>query len=199
MVALCDDIRGTLDERRVDSHLAGDPLDVLQRHPPGGLTDEDKVRLLQAIRDATAMHGTANVSNTGLEWTSPRSETTQYNVSVHNLDGRNEVRVGVDRSVAAVLSHFFPTMGGFLTGVAISASIEPTAAVGLAIIGLTGATGFTAGRTLWHVLSRKARAKAEKVLRMAVAALPRAGAAAPEIPAIPPGAAESGGSPGEGA
>jgi hypothetical protein len=147
---------------------------VLVDSAPGKLSDEDKVRLLQAVRDATAQHGSGNVSTTGLEWSSKQGELTQYNVTVHHLDGRNEVRVGVDRSVADVLTHFFPTAGGFLSAVAIGASLEPSLAVGLPMLGAGAAVGFGLGRLLWTVTGRKVRSQAEAILSRVTRALPEA-------------------------
>lgn len=145
---------------------------VLAASAPGRLSDEDRVRILQAIRDAALHHGEARETPTGVEWSSDRGETTRLNVSVYTLEGRNEVRVAVDRTGSAVLTHLFPGLGGVLSGVAIAASLEPSALVGVSIIAGGWAVGMGMARTIWHVNSRRIRDRARNILEAATAALP---------------------------
>lgn len=149
--------------------------------PGDALTDEDRVRVLQAIQDAAQHHGKVEMGGPGLEWNSARGEPTQINVSVQALDGKNHVRVSVDRSGSAVLTHVFPTLGGFFTAMITGAVLEPESAIAIASLIAGGVTaGFTLARTIWHVNSRKLRAKTARILRGAVAALPHGEVAAVE-------------------
>lgn len=145
---------------------------VLSDSMPGELTDDDKARLLHAIRDTVAQHGSADLTPTGIEWSTPRGEPTQLNVSVYNLDGRNEVRVAVDRNAAAILTHLFPTIGGLLAGVAVGASLEPGLVGGAAVLAGGAGAGFAFARALWHRSSRTVRARAARIVERVTAALP---------------------------
>lgn len=156
----------------------GDPQAVkfvLAASAPGRLSDEDRMRIIQAIRDASLAHGEARETPTGVEWSSAKGETTQVNVSVYTLEGRNEVRVSVDRTASAVLTHLFPGLGGFLAGVATASTLEPSAVVGGAIlVGGVGA-GLTLARAIWRFNSRRIRERARAILEAATAALPGGG------------------------
>lgn len=145
---------------------------VLSASAPGRLSDEDRTRILQAIRDAALHHGEARETTGGVEWSSDRGETTRVNVNVYTLEGRNEVRVAVDRTASAILTHLFPGLGGFLSGVAIAASLEPSALVGVSIIAGTWTVGMGVARAIWHVNSRRIRERARTILEAATAALP---------------------------
>lgn len=145
---------------------------VLAASAPGRLSDEDRMRILQAIRDASLHHGTVRETPTGVEWSSDAGETTKVNVSVYTLEGRNEVRVAVDRTASAVLTHLFPGLGGFLSGVAIAASLEPSALVGVSLLVGGWAVGMGMARSIWHVNSRKIQAHARTVLDAVRGALP---------------------------
>lgn len=145
---------------------------VLSDSLPGQMSDEDRVRVVQAIRSASLQHGEAEFSPTGLEWSNSSGETTRLHVSVHSLEGRNEVTVAVDRTASAVLTHIFPTLGGFLIGVATAASIEPAAAVGISFLLAGAGTGLGVARTIWRVNSRKIQARARGVLDAVRRALP---------------------------
>lgn len=139
---------------------------------PGALTEEDKVRVLQAIREATLIHGEAQLTASGLEWSSPRGEPTQFHVSVHHLSGRNEVRVAADRSVAAGLSHIFPILGGFIASVATLSVVSPDSAlVGAGIMAGGLGVGLAIARAIWRVSSRRSRERARDILRATAAAL----------------------------
>ena len=147
---------------------------VLADAVPGSLSDEDKVRVVQAIRDSAQVHGEADVGPTGVEWVSPKGEPTVFSVSVHTLDGRNEVRVAADRSVGAILTHLPVIVGGTLIGVATGAVMEPESIlVGIGLVAAGAGTGITVARTIWRVTSRKVRERAAEILRATTAALPR--------------------------
>jgi hypothetical protein len=162
---------------------------VLADSAPGSLSDEDKARIVQAIRDVAQMHGDAEVGRTGVEWSSPKGEPTQYHVSVHTIEGRNEVRVAVDRSVGAILSHLPPILGGSLLGVATGAILEPESIlVGIGIVAAGAGTGIATARTIWRVTSRKVRERAAEILRATTAALP-----APAVRSRQPDAKAEGG------
>ncbi|MDT8341605.1 MAG: hypothetical protein RQ751_08840 [Longimicrobiales bacterium] len=146
---------------------------VLADSAPGRLTDEDKIRIVQAIRDTTQVHGEADVDPTGVEWRSPKGEPTVYSVSVHSIEGRNQVRVAVDRSVAAVLTHLPTLMGGGLLGMGVVATTSPESAlVGGALLAGGLGTGLVTARTLWRITSRRVRARAADLLGSVRAALP---------------------------
>ena len=145
---------------------------VLSDSMPGQMSEEDRVRVVQAIRAASLQHGEAEFSPTGLEWSNSSGEPTRLHVSVHSLEGRNEVTVAVDRTASAVLTHIFPTLGGFLIGVASAASIEPSAAVGIAFVVAGAGTGLGVARTIWRVNSRKIQARARGMLDAVRRALP---------------------------
>ncbi|HSG50229.1 MAG TPA: hypothetical protein VLA43_20550 [Longimicrobiales bacterium] len=152
-----------------------DPLAVkfvLAASVPGRLSDEDRMRVLQAIRDGAMHYGEARETPTGVEWSSAKGETTQLNVSVYTLEGRNEVRVAVDRTASAVLTHLFPGLGSFFLVVATASSLELSVLGGAAlVIGGLGA-GLALARTIWHVNSRRIRARARDILEAVTGALP---------------------------
>jgi hypothetical protein len=166
--------------------------------PGDALGDEDRVRILQAIQDAAQHHGKVELGGPGLEWNSARGEPTQINVSVQSLDGKNHVRVSVDRSGSAVLTHVFPTLGGFFTAMITGAILEPESAIAIVSLIAGGVTaGFTVARTIWTVNSRKLRAKTMRILRGAVAALPKGGESALGAERGPPASLGSGEDPGD--
>jgi hypothetical protein len=145
---------------------------VLTTSSPGPLSDEDKIRVVRAVRDADGSHGSADMAGAGMEWRSGASDVTKLLVTLEPLDGRNELRVSVDANATAVLSHFFPMMAVGLIGVAIGASAEAGLAAGLAIVTVSGGTGLTLGRVLWKRFRRKAMERSRRILAAASAALP---------------------------
>lgn len=158
--------RGAGDRPRAEKFILADSA-------PGRLSDEDKVRIVQAIRDAAQIHGEAELESTGVEWRSPRGEPTVYNVSVHSIEGRNQVRVAVDRNVAALLTHLPTIVGGTLLGVATGAVLEPESfLVGLGLVAGGVGTGVAAARGLWHWTGRKVRERAAEILGSVREALP---------------------------
>ena len=145
---------------------------VLSDSAPGGLSEEDRVRVLQAIRDAAGQHGVSEMAGAGVEWSTTEGEASQIQVSVYPLDDRREVRVSVDRNTAAVLTHVLPTLGGGFAALITGAILEPASAwVGAALVagGVTG--GFTVGRTLWSATARRVRERAQRILGAASGAL----------------------------
>ena len=132
---------------------------------PGKLSDDGRVAVLQAIRETSAIHGDGDVSGVGVEWSSPKSDTTQYRVSVYDVQGNQEVRVSVDRKGTAVLTHIPPTVLGFAAGMAVAETVAPGsgwASAGIVAGGVAG--GLAAGRALWQITSRKSRERAERIL-----------------------------------
>lgn len=166
---------------RVSGGKPPDPLAVkfvLAASAPGRLSDEDRMRILQAIRDGAMHYGEARETPTGVEWSSAKGEATQLNVSVYTLEGRNEVRVAVDRTGSAVLTHLFPGIGGFFLVMATASSVELSALGGtILVVGGLGA-GLAVARAIWHVNSRRVRERARAVLQAAVSALPGGGQSA---------------------
>ena len=168
---------------------------VLSDSAPGGLSEEDRVRVLQAIRDAAGQHGVSEMG-AGVEWSTTEGEASQIQVSVYPLDDRREVRVSVDRNTAAVLTHVLPTLGGGFAALITGAVLEPASAwVGAALVagGLTG--GFTAGRALWTTTARRVRERAQRILGAASGALrtsPGPSIVEPTPAALPPDAPDDG-------
>ena len=125
---------------------------VLTDSLPGRLSEEDKIRVLQAVRASSSHHGEAGMSGEGLEWSTAKGELTQFQVSV-------------ERSGAAVLVHLLPTMGGFLAAIATGASLEPESfLVGASLVagGLTA--GVTTARIIWRNVSRRTAERTKAIL-----------------------------------
>ena len=81
--------------------------------------------------------------------------------------------MAVDRSVAVILSHLPPIVGGTLLGVITGATMEPESVlVGIGLVAGGLGTGIAAARTIWRVSSRKVRERAAEILRATTAALP---------------------------
>lgn len=132
---------------------------------PGRLSDEGRVAVLQAIRETSAIHGDGDVSGVGVEWSSPKSDVTQYRVSVYDVQGNQEVRVSVDRKGTAILTHLPPTALGFVVGMAVADSVAPGAGwLGAGIVAAGMGGGLALGRTLWTITARKSRERAERIL-----------------------------------
>lgn len=147
---------------------------LLSDSVPGQLTAEGRVAVLQAIREAAAHHGDADVSGPGVEWSGPTGDTTRFQVSVYDLDDVQEVRLSVDQKATAILTHFLPTMVGFIASMAVGASLSPSSAwVGAAIVAGGVGSGLAVGRTLWRASTLKARERAERILVAARSALQR--------------------------
>ncbi|HSM06224.1 MAG TPA: hypothetical protein VK858_16510 [Longimicrobiales bacterium] len=169
---------------------------------PGALSEEDKVRVLQAIREAAGQHGVSELAGSGVEWSTPEGEGSQIQVSVYPLDDRREVRVSVDRGTAAVLSHLLPTLGGAFAAMITASVLEPASAwVGAALVAGGMGGGFTLGRALWTTTGRRVRERAQRILGAAGGALRRPGptptSAAPTLLAAtdaPPASPDSTGS-----
>ncbi|MEJ2542162.1 MAG: hypothetical protein P8188_19735 [Gemmatimonadota bacterium] len=141
---------------------------------PGKLSDDGRVAVLQAIRETSAIHGDGDVSGVGVEWSSPKSDTTQFRVSVYDVQGNQEVRVSVDRRGTAILTHFPTTMLGFVGGMAVAEAVAPGSAwlgAGIVLGGMGG--GLALGRTIWRVTERKTRERAERILSSVGAVLRR--------------------------
>ena len=143
---------------------------LLKSSLPGTFTDEDKIRVLRAIRDASEVHGEVDMSGAGLEW--KEGDVVKTIVSVASLDEQNEVRVSVDANASAVLSQVFPTIGGFLLSAAVGASLELGLVAGLSTAAIGIGTGFTVGRTIWHQVRKKALDRSRRILAAATSALP---------------------------
>jgi hypothetical protein len=138
---------------------------LLSDSVPGRLSDDGRVAVLQAIREASSIHGDGDVSGVGVEWSSPKSDTTQFRVSVYDVQGQQEVRVSVDRKGTAILTHFPTTMLGFVAGMAVAESVAPGSgwvSAGIVATGIGG--GLALGRTIWNVTARKSRERAERIL-----------------------------------
>jgi len=148
---------------------------VLENSASGQLTEEDKVRLLRAIRDATGSHGDSDVAGAGLEWRSQSGDGAMVLVTAEPFDGRTELRVSVDASVPAVGSQLFSTLAGGLLGVAIGASVDPGAVAGIALVAVTAGVGLGVGRLIWWKrLRSNAVARSKKIFSAAMSALPAA-------------------------
>jgi hypothetical protein len=155
-------------------HVKGGRRDrwVLTTSSAGSLTDEDKIRVARAIRDAEGAHGEADMAGAGMEWRSTAGELTRLLVTLEPLDGQTELRVSVDANPAAVLSHVFPTLGGLLIGLMVGAITEPALGAGLAIVGASAGSGLAAGHLLWNRLRANAMERSRRVLAAATAVLP---------------------------
>jgi hypothetical protein len=132
---------------------------------PGKLSDDGRVAVLQAIREASAIHGDGDVSGVGVEWSSPKNDTTQFRVSVYDVQGRQEVRVSVDRKGTAILTHLPPTVLGFVAGMGAAEALAPGSGwitAGIVAGGVGG--GLALGRTIWRVTARRTRERAERIL-----------------------------------
>jgi len=145
---------------------------VLQSSSEGSLTEEDKLRVVRAIRDAARSHGDADMAGAGMEWKSGSTEATRLIVTVEPLDGRNEVRVSVDAGPLAVLPPLVLGLTGTLISAIIVATIDPGAAAGLALLGGSTAAGVGVGRAIWHRLRRKALDRSKRILAAVTSALP---------------------------
>lgn len=141
---------------------------------PGELTDEGRVAILQAIREASAIHGDGDVSGVGVEWSSDKNDTTQYRVSVYGVQDQQEVRVSVDRKGMAILSHLPTTTMGFVAGLAVAESVAPTSGwVGAGIVAAGMGGGLALGRAMWTITARRSRERAERILGSVTSVLRR--------------------------
>lgn len=145
---------------------------VLSRSSEGTLTDEDKLRVVRAIRDAAGTHGDADMAGVGLEWTTGSSEAARILVTLEPLDGRNEVRVSVDAGPLAVLPPLALGLTGTLIAALVGATIEPGIAAGIALVGGSTAAGIGLGRMVWHRMRAKVVDRSKKILAAATSALP---------------------------
>lgn len=145
---------------------------VLSHATGGELTEDDRSRVLRAIRDASGSHGRAEMVGQSLEWYSDTSDAARVLVTLDPVDDRNELRVSVDASPVAVLSHLFPTLVGGLAAVAIGANLEPGILPGVGIVATLGGSGFAVGRQIWKRLRRGIVDRSQRILSAAVDALP---------------------------
>ncbi len=146
---------------------------VLENSMSGQLSEEDKVRLLRAIRDTTGSHGDSNVAGAGLEWRYQSGDGAMVLVTAEPFDGRTELRVSVDASVPAVGSQLFSTLAGGLAGVAIGMSGDPGTAAGIALVAAGGGLGLGVGRLVWWKrLRSNAVARSRRIFAAAMSALP---------------------------
>lgn len=145
---------------------------MLENSSAGQLTEEDKVRLVRAIRDATGSHGESDMAGAALEWKSQSGDGTVVLVTAEPFDGRTELRVSVDASVPAVGSHVFPAIAGAIVGVAVGGSVDPGPVGGIALLASTGGVGLGVGHLMWKRIRSNAVARSRKLLAAAASALP---------------------------
>jgi len=145
---------------------------VLSHSSTGELSEDDRARVLRAIRDAAGAHGSAEMVGPSLEWRSSSSEASRTLVTLDPVDGRNELRVTVDASAVAVLTQLFGTFAGAFAGIIIGASIEPGLAGGIGLVGALGGSGFAVGRGVWNRLRRGIVERSQRIMSAAAAALP---------------------------
>lgn len=137
---------------------------LLRRSVPGVLPAEAQIRVIQAIRDATVQQGDVETLPTGVEWSSANAELRQIQVSVHSVEGNTEIRVAVDRSAEGILTHLFPTVGGWISGMATGAVLEPGFLVGAGIVLGGLGLGLGVARGIWSRNSRTSEGQAREIL-----------------------------------
>jgi hypothetical protein len=159
-----------VDDSGVEGGLA--PRWVLEGSSDGQLTEEDKVRLVRAIRDATGSHGDSDMAGAGLEWKYQSGDGAVFLVTAEPFDGRTELRVSVDASVPAVGSQLFSMLAGGLLGAAIGTGLGAGLVGGIALVAGGAGMGFGVGRLMWKRIRSNVAARSRKLLAAAASALP---------------------------
>jgi hypothetical protein len=152
--------------------LAGGPTRFRLEHTiPRRLTEEDQIKLLDAVRASLGQHGKVLPGTPGLEWSNHGDVSQIYVTAVPGSEG-TDVRVTANRDGAAILTVVFSTLGGLLAGVATGASLEPTGLLlGAGVFAGGGLLGLGTARAIWAATTRSMRRRLNDLMATVVSTL----------------------------